>query len=124
MNDKKSLDDCEIFITEARSHKEQIPFVLVGTKADLTDGGDANMFQEQIKELQEKYGCPYFTSSAKWELAEPKNQLNAAFSCLAQKVLEKQRKVSQQIIASTNSQAPTKSIVVEPEIPKKQKKYC
>jgi len=101
VSDKKSLDNVEYWVKNIKAHAtESVQVVIVGNKTDLrTEENKDNCFDENVgKEFSNKYGVPYFETSAK-----DSTNVDDAFLTLVRTIL-----------SATEAQTPTKSPSVTP----------
>ncbi|MHA1256613.1 MAG: hypothetical protein ACTSPS_13550, partial [Promethearchaeota archaeon] len=61
VNDEKSLDNIDFWISKVKELSGEIPFVIVGNKSDLNKSID----QQKIEEKVSYYGVEYYETSAK-----------------------------------------------------------
>ncbi|MGQ4914479.1 MAG: Rab family GTPase [Candidatus Asgardarchaeia archaeon] len=83
LTNRDTLYNVEKWMNEARKYSGLIPFVLVGTKADLEDQREVSY--EEGLEYAKNHGLKYFETSAKTG-----QNVNEAFKALAAIMLEKE----------------------------------
>ena len=78
VNDEKSLNNIDFWISKLKELSGEIPFVIVGNKSDLNKSID----QQKIEEKVSHYGVEYYETSAKLNV-----NIDKAFQALSVQIL-------------------------------------